>query len=52
LPCPESTGENCHISQSVIGRNCRIGNNVTMIGTFIHDNVTIQVRVWGQAQPD
>jgi ADP-glucose pyrophosphorylase len=37
------TGEQCHIKQSVIGRNCRIGRNVTIIGSYLHDNVTIQV---------
>ncbi|XP_046672757.1 translation initiation factor eIF-2B subunit epsilon [Homalodisca vitripennis] len=38
-----SVGQNSFITKSVVGRNCRIGNNVTIDSSYIMDNVTIQV---------
>ncbi|RKO86719.1 hypothetical protein BDK51DRAFT_45688 [Blyttiomyces helicus] len=36
-----SIGEKSRIRKSVIGRNCKIGANVTIDGAYIWDNVTI-----------
>ena len=36
-------GEDSRILQSVIGRNCRIGKNVDILGSYILDNATIRV---------
>ncbi|MEW5304708.1 MAG: hypothetical protein WDW36_007300 [Sanguina aurantia] len=36
-----SIGEYARVAQSVIGRNCRIGANVSLLGCYIQDNVTI-----------
>lgn len=38
-----TVGDNTTVVQSVIGRNCRIGKNVRMVGCYILDDVTIQV---------
>ena len=35
-------GEHSRISKSVIGKRCRIGNNVTLEGVFLWDDITIE----------
>ncbi|XP_074650422.1 translation initiation factor eIF2B subunit epsilon-like [Tubulanus polymorphus] len=37
-----SVGQNSTIRRSIIGRNCKIGEDVHLDGTFIWDNVTIE----------
>ncbi|KAF5828895.1 hypothetical protein DUNSADRAFT_16852 [Dunaliella salina] len=37
-----SIGENSRITQSVIGRNCRIGKNVDILGSYVLENASIQ----------
>ncbi|KAI8086594.1 nucleotide-diphospho-sugar transferase [Halteromyces radiatus] len=34
-------GENSRVAQSTIGRNCRIGANVTLVGVYLWDGVVI-----------
>lgn len=55
-PCPAmpsfpSPGDNTKVSQSVIGRNCRIGRNADVFGSYVMDGATVQVGGGGkQAQ--
>ena len=37
--CP---GQNCEIRESVIGRNCVIGDNVEIVGSYIEDNCIVE----------
>jgi len=37
------------VEQSVVGRNCRIGKGVEMLGCYIMDDATVQVREGGRA---
>ncbi|KAI9304462.1 nucleotide-diphospho-sugar transferase [Cunninghamella echinulata] len=34
-------GENSRVAQSIIGRNCRIGDNVTLVGVYLWDGAII-----------
>lgn len=41
MPATACAGDGSNISHSVIGRNCRIGKNVTLQGAYLQDDVTV-----------
>ena len=47
-PWAAAAGEGSRVAQSVLGRSVKVGRNCDITGSYVQDNVTIQVRcvVW------
>lgn len=39
-----SIGDKSSIKKSVIGKHCKIGNNVKIVNCVVHNHVTVEVR--------